>query len=103
MTYGAMTNFTLQQDDIVMDLGSNVGVVAILIALIFHPRVKVFAFEASPLNAMMLQENIRLNNLQGHVFMRNAAISTYTGWLNMQNCIFRDRKSTTSGATCGWG
>ena len=55
----------IQEDDILLDIGANIGVVSIPVALKF--KAEVIAVEASPLNSSLLLKNISLNNVKFQV------------------------------------
>jgi FkbM family methyltransferase len=101
--YGNVAELRFNKGDVVVDLGANLGIFAVLIALV-HPQIKVIAYEASPVNALVAKENVRLNGLQNRVSIHNQAITADGSYVAITNCVHRDRKSAVGGsaANCGW-
>ena len=60
----------LTQDDVIVDIGANIGIYAIPYA---KKVKKVIAFEPHPKTAEMLEQSIRLNNLQNVYLIKKAA------------------------------
>merc|ERR1712216_74057 len=73
-SYGQLASLHLKQGDVVVDVGANIGLFSVLLALL-HPQVKILAFEASPLNALLAKRNIKLNNLDGQVDIKNLSVT----------------------------
>lgn len=61
----------------IVDVGSNIGVVSILMARA-APRAKIFAFEPDPINFAVSQVNLELNGCS-NVTAINAAVTDFTG------------------------
>jgi len=51
----------------VLDVGANIGITAMLMALVMHPKGQVWTFEASEEVCRIIKENIQLNGLQEKV------------------------------------
>ena len=71
---------SLLEDDVIYDVGSNIGLIALVLAL--HPRghsAVVHCFEPEPRNFAQLEGNIRLNGLAGRVFAHRLALSDRLG------------------------
>ena len=71
---------SLSGDDIIYDVGSNIGLIALVLAL--HPRGRstvVHCFEPEPRNFAQLEGNIRLNGLTDRVFAHRLALSDRAG------------------------
>ena len=66
----------LKPDDVVYDVGANIGFFALLAARLVGPRGIVFAFEPDPDNSSRLQENIEANSLM-HVRVVRSPIWSY--------------------------
>jgi len=64
------------QDDVVVDIGANIGVFTIFAA--HRTRNRVYAFEPFPSNLDFLNQNIRANDLH-NVISHEAAVSNSTG------------------------
>ena len=67
----------LRDGDIVLDLGSNIGLTAILIAKM-NPGVKVIGVEPSPVNWVAAQRNIRKMGVHDRVTVLPAALCNST-------------------------
>lgn len=72
---------SFKPDDIIIDIGANVGFFSIMMAKIF-PQVKVFAFEPMSLNINKLRQNIALNNLTNIAYL-DCAITNTTGMVRI--------------------
>ena len=67
----------LRAGDAFVDVGSNVGAYTVLAASV--EGVKVAAFEPSSLNRARIEENVRLNRLDGRVSVHAEAVSDRNG------------------------
>ena len=68
-----------QKDDVLFDVGANVGAYALVAAKYHKGRVRVYAFEPSFLNFSQLCRNITLNDCHGTITAFNVALSGKTG------------------------
>jgi FkbM family methyltransferase len=70
----------LQADDTVLDIGANIGVVSVMLAL-HRPRGggRVHAFEPEPVNFGRLERNLALNSLEGGVVPHRLALGAAEG------------------------
>lgn len=66
-----------RDDDILFDVGANAGVFTVLACAASGCRC--VAFEPSPATARMLERNVAINNLQGLVTIRRAAVGSAPG------------------------
>jgi FkbM family methyltransferase len=57
-----LTNINFQKNDIIVDLGCNVGIVSMIIAKLY-PFVKIYAFDPSPISIKCLQLGCIYNNI----------------------------------------
>lgn len=64
----------LNQEDIFIDVGANVGLFSIIASNIVGPNGKVICFEPSPTTFLRLDENIKLNNFK-NIDHRNIGLS----------------------------
>jgi FkbM family methyltransferase len=64
---------------VVLDVGANVGVLAILMARWSGPKGHVYAFEPSPTPKQVLIEHLRLNGVSGRVTVCPLALSDVDG------------------------
>ncbi|MEZ0290158.1 MAG: FkbM family methyltransferase [Sulfolobales archaeon] len=80
----------LRSDDIVLDIGSNIGYYAIQEAVVVE-RGLVYAFEPVEENRVFLHKNIRINDLN-NVIVYDYAISSSSGFLNM--CVSREKNTS---------
>jgi FkbM family methyltransferase len=60
-TYKSLFKIDFQPGDVVLDLGANLGIISILLAKKF-PFIKIYSFEASPINYQNFIKNIEDNN-----------------------------------------
>jgi FkbM family methyltransferase len=68
----------IEEEDVVVDIGANIGIVTLFAAL--RTEKTVYAFEPSPENYEFLKRNIRSNGLQ-NVVVHNFAVGDKTGKL----------------------
>ena len=59
-----LKNVPLQEGDVVLDIGANIGWYSLLLARNSPPSVRIYAFEPDPLNFELLTANLQLNNAQ---------------------------------------
>ncbi len=59
-----LENVPLQDGDVVLDIGANIGWYALLLAQHSPSSVRIYAFEPDPLNFELLTANVQLNNAQ---------------------------------------
>ena len=57
-------NKFIEKDDVVFDIGSNIGAFTIPFAKKVGPKGKVFAFEPQSFIYNLLKDNVKLNNLK---------------------------------------
>jgi FkbM family methyltransferase len=74
--YG-MKNISFDDNDVVLDIGANVGCISIYLAK-KYPNIKIYAFEAHPINYQNLLDNINLNGVK-NVITFNKAVHSKTG------------------------
>jgi FkbM family methyltransferase len=72
----AVKKYVLRPGDTVLDLGTNVGLTAMVIAQM-NPGVRVIGIEPSPFNYAAAIENIRKHNLEDRVTVIFAALSSH--------------------------
>ncbi len=60
--YG-LNNIKFNPGDVVIDIGANVGCVSLLLAK-RYPDIKIYAYEAHPINYQNLLNNIKLNDIK---------------------------------------
>jgi FkbM family methyltransferase len=68
--------------DVVYDVGANVGFFTLLVARLVDVEGHVYAFEPVPANALALQRNLDLNEVQ-HVSLIRSAVGTSSGHVRM--------------------
>lgn len=68
----------VRDGDVVFDVGANIGVYAIYMAL-RHPRARVIAFEPEYANLHLLRDNIFANGLQDRIEVYAMALSNRSG------------------------
>ena len=59
--YGKIFNLDFAYDDVILDIGANLGIISILLSKKF-PTTKIYSFEASPINYNNFVQNIKNNN-----------------------------------------
>lgn len=69
----------------VVDLGANIGFYTLLAAKLVGPEGRIYAFEASPDNFEVLEENIRLNGYD-NVIAVNKAVLNREGVVKLWTC-----------------
>ena len=80
----------VKRDDVVLDIGANIGYFALLESTIVGPSGKVYAVEPSPVNYQRLNENTKLNKcdnietfnlaLGNRIGTAEMYISNYSNW-----------------------
>ena len=68
----------LRMGSIVLDIGSNLGDISILLAKL-NPTARVIAFEANPRTFKFLQQNVEANGVKAQVTLRNQAVMSADG------------------------
>ncbi len=84
----------LQPGDVYVDVGANIGHLAIEAALIVGNTGSVTAFEAHPRTAEFLRQNILLNKL-ANVRVAQAAVCEKFGWIGFTNERSDDQNSVS--------
>jgi FkbM family methyltransferase len=67
----------------VLDIGAQSGFYSLLLSKLVGPGGMVFAFEPLPANFRILEENVRLNNIQ-NVMIRREAVSDRSGEISFK-------------------
>lgn len=67
-------NIDFKPGDVVVDIGANVGSVSIMLAK-KYPFLKIYAYEAHPINFQNLEKNIKENNITNIKAFNNAVFS----------------------------
>lgn len=67
------------EEDIILDIGANIGYYALLEAQLLGDDGRVIAFEPHPDNRELLERNIRLNNYQDVIKVDPAAVGAKVG------------------------
>jgi FkbM family methyltransferase len=87
----------LRPRDRVVDVGANIGSIALTAAGLVGPQGSVLAFEAHPRTFEFLLRNITLNGF-ANIRARHAAVGDHEGWVTLsddrtddQNHVVRDR------------
>ena len=63
----------VQKEDVILDIGANIGYFTLILAKIAGEKGKVFAFEPYPKNFEILKKNIEVNNYK-NVILENKAV-----------------------------
>lgn len=75
----------LRRGDLFVDVGANMGSYTILAGAVSHCRV--VSYEPVQATYQSLVANVRLNQLEGNVVIRNAAVGATTGFLRMTSSL----------------
>lgn len=67
----------------VLDIGAQSGFYSLLLSRLVGPEGMVLAFEPLPANFRVLEENLRLNNIQ-NVMIRREAVSDFSGNISFE-------------------
>jgi FkbM family methyltransferase len=68
----------VKKNDVVMDIGANIGYYTLLLAGLVGDKGKVIAFEPCPDNFVLLRKNVEINGYK-NVELIQAAVSNHTG------------------------
>ncbi len=77
--YSMFPDFDIKKDDVVIDIGANVGAFTVYASLLAK---EVFAFEPEKENYEMLRKNIQLNSLK-NVNLFNSVVSSVSGRIKL--------------------
>lgn len=69
-------------DDIVLDIGANIGYYTLIFANLVGPGGKIFSFEPEPTNFNLLKKNIEINGHQ-NITIENVAVSNDSGKIKL--------------------
>lgn len=69
--YHKLLSIDFEDNDVVLDIGANLGILSILLAKKF-PNIKIYAFEASTINYHHLVENLHNNDITNVIPFNNA-------------------------------
>ena len=58
-----------------VDVGAHIGYMTLLMAKLVGAKGRIYAFEAAPENALLLEDNVRLNGYQERVIVENKAVA----------------------------
>jgi len=72
----------VKNEDVVLDVGANIGYYTLLLAKLVGTKGKVFAFEPAPDNFFLLEKNISLNGYK-NVVLENLALSNSNGHVDL--------------------
>lgn len=91
----------LKEDDVLWDIGANVGAYSLVAATFLNKHIQVYAFEPSFLNYAQLCRNIALNQLGDVITPFNVALSDQTSLeeFNYQNFIVGGAMHTIASKT----
>jgi len=89
----------LDEKDIFVDVGANVGFYSIVLSK--SKNVTSFAFEPIPSTYIKLEKNVQINSLSNKVFAKNIAIGSSNGKLRMSSDLdtVNHVKSTSNAST----
>lgn len=72
----------IEKDDVVLDIGANIGYYTLIFARLVGNGGRVFAFEPDPDNFALLQRNVELNGYQNVVLVQKA-VARQTGKIRL--------------------
>ncbi len=72
----------IQEGDVVLDIGANIGYYTLILAKLVGNSGKVFAFEPEPNNFNLLKKNVKKNRYQ-NVILENMALSNSNGKIKL--------------------
>jgi FkbM family methyltransferase len=75
----------VHSDDVVIDVGANVGYYTLLMAKLTGQNGKVFSFEPEPSNFNLLKENVEINSYQ-NVTLEQKAVANMNGKTKLYLC-----------------
>jgi FkbM family methyltransferase len=75
----------IKLDNVVLDVGANIGYYTLIFARLVGPEGKVFAFEPDPDNFRLLKKNVRANGYNNVVFV-NKAVADRSGVTRLFVC-----------------
>jgi len=78
----------VQEGDITIDIGANIGYFTLMLAKLVGPTGKVFAFEPDPRNISLLRKNIEINNYQNIIVIPKAVSN-----INQKCTLFTSQSS----------
>jgi FkbM family methyltransferase len=87
-----MLEQVLRKGDKILDLGANIGYYVLLEAFLLDKECEIFAVEPDERNIRILEQNIKMAQLEGVVHYEQCAISNFTGKATLR----MDRKSNLS-------
>jgi FkbM family methyltransferase len=68
----------VNEEDIVIDVGANIGLVTLPLSKFVKKNGKVYAFEPHPQNFEILSKNVAINSIK-NIILENKAVSNYNG------------------------
>lgn len=72
----------IKKNDVVIDIGANIGYYTLIFAQLVGPKGKVVAFEPDPANFELLKKNVLVNKYE-NVILENKAVSNKNGNLKL--------------------
>jgi len=79
----AVVKKLIEKNDIVVDIGANIGYYTLIFARAVGKEGKVFAFEPEPTNFDLLTKNLEINNYKNVVFVKKAVSKR-----NEKTCLY---------------
>jgi FkbM family methyltransferase len=72
----------IQEGDVVLDIGANIGFYTLIFANLLYRKGKVFAFEPDPKNFASLKKNVKMSGYQ-NVVLEQKAVANKTGKIKL--------------------
>ncbi len=72
LTSFLLQNLTIEEQDIIFDVGANIGWYSLLLGKKSPLSVKIYAFEPDPLNFSLLEHNVKINNIKQVICIKKA-------------------------------
>ena len=75
----------VQREDVVLDIGANIGYYTLIFAKLVGEKGKVYAFEPDPTNFKLLKKNVLINGYKNVIFVQKA-VSQKNGIVKLYLC-----------------
>ena len=85
------TQNLLKKNDVVLEIGANIGYYALMEAKIVGDKGKIYAIEPEPHNVEMLRKNVDINNYSDIIDVFPLAVSDKDSFVNLQVSKFSNR------------
>ena len=94
----SLINTVVNKDDVVIDIGAHIGLMAVVLGKRVGENGKVYSFEPTPYSFTVLKETIKLNKLEKTVSPVNMAVAATSGSIE-----FNANKEDVSNSIVSYG